>query len=95
MKGYYFSIKVYKRVLFLSKIKGKGWTSRVGASPYKFLSSTPRVVTEPLLELWWTKQENQCILVDVALLCDRNTSIKVSEKLSRDIKLEIEIARKH
>ena len=52
MKGYDFSIKVYKGVLFLSEIKGKGWTSRVGASPYKILLSTPRVVTEPLLELW-------------------------------------------
>ena len=43
MKGYHFSIKVYKRVLFLSEIKGKGWTSRVGVVSF---AAVIRVVTQ-------------------------------------------------
>ena len=39
------------------------------------------------------KQENKCTLIDVAIPSDKNTSIKVSEKLSKYKDLEIEIAR--
>ena len=39
------------------------------------------------------KRENKCILIDLAIPSDKNTSIKVSEKLSKYKDLEIEIAR--
>ena len=38
------------------------------------------------------KQENKCTLIDMAIPSDKNTSIKVSEKLSKYKDLEIEIA---
>ena len=38
------------------------------------------------------KRENKCTLIDVAIPSDKNTSIKVSEKLSKCKDLEVEIA---
>ena len=39
------------------------------------------------------KQENTCMLIDMAVRSDRNTSVKVAEKLSKYKDLEIEIRK--
>ena len=39
------------------------------------------------------KQENTCMLIDMASPSDRNTSVKVAEKLSKCKDLEIEITK--
>ena len=39
------------------------------------------------------KKENRCVIIDVAVPSESNTSIKVTEKLSKYKDLEIEIAR--
>ena len=43
VKGYHFSIEVYKRVPFLLEIKGKGWTFRVGIVSF---AAVIRIVTQ-------------------------------------------------
>ena len=40
-----------------------------------------------------SKKEKLCVLIDMAVPYDRNTSVKVAEKLSKYTDLEIEIAR--
>ena len=40
------------------------------------------------------KQEKTCMLIDMAIPSDRNTSVKVAEKLSKYKDLEIEITKK-
>ena len=40
------------------------------------------------------KQETTCMLIDMAIPSDRNTSVKVAEKLSKCKDLEIEITKK-
>ena len=39
------------------------------------------------------KQEKTCMLIDMAIPSDRNTSVKVAEKLSKYKDLEIEITK--
>ena len=39
------------------------------------------------------KQENTCMLIDMAVRSDRNTSVKVAEKLSKYKDFEIEIRK--
>jgi len=39
------------------------------------------------------KQEKTCMLIDTAIASDRNTSVKVAEKLSKYKDLEIEITK--
>ena len=39
------------------------------------------------------KQEKTCVLIDMAIPSDRNTSVKVAEKLSKYKDLEIEITK--